>query len=709
MCSQIPASFFAPHASLHKDGSSSLLYGPQVPHWPVDLLQESAVRGCPLCVILAGTVDADFLPPDVRRRTQTCLRRGILDPHENRSPEEMEEAEISPLSSFALYVGIDDISHGQFFQVPHPWCSGQLWDLHVVRLIISAGDRYLPPLLASPTDDVSLGAQWLADCLKNHSKCAGFASLHVPTRLLYLSAFQESDLDFQLIESADLPRYPSLIYATLSHCWGCVPESAPWKTTTINVHQHRKRIEHKSMTETFRDAVQICRALGINYLWIDSLCIIQDSQEDWEQEAGLIGNVYMGSLINLAACSSKDGQGGCRRDFHNSGRTEASRYYDLGIAGSKFRLFERRPRSWDDTYKATHLHKRGWVVQERELAPRAIHYCKDTVLWECKTSKASSELPWFEMRSKDQEPDLLFNSLADAEPYDDSLANPFYKSLDISPTSRALGMRHYWFSLVEEYSEKLLSRESDRLPALDGLAQASSDPIKGPYLAGIWREEMPSALLWRITTPVEKQSHNPSDFQSTRIPSWSWASAGYGVTYDSQKSWIAHNAHNNIQYVQRECDFESFSIRDAQIQTRTHHCTSEILGGSLLCSGLIFRLTVGKVKEKYLWSNQFVSVCSHDHSTVGILYPDMVVNRLEVSHIFFTPVRSELGGYDGVPLPSDVSSLLDSTDYVRGATCMGIGMIPTSSIGQVYRRIGLVRFVRKNALQKRPVVDFEIV
>jgi hypothetical protein len=91
------------------------------------------------------------------------------------------------------------------------------------------------------------------------------------------------------------------------------------------------------------------------------------------------------------------------------------------------------------------------------------------------------------------------------------------------------------------------------------------------------------------------------------------------------------------------------------------------------------------------------------------LYPDIAVKRLEVSHIFFTLVRSELGGYDGVPLPSDVSSLLNSTDYVRGAMCMGIGMIPTSSIGQKYRRIGLLRFVRKNALQESPVVDFEIV
>ncbi|OQV10860.1 hypothetical protein CLAIMM_14785 isoform 2 [Cladophialophora immunda] len=594
ICSQIPASFFAPHASLRKDISSPLFYGPQVPHWPVDLLLESATRGCPLCVILAGTVEADFLPPDVRRHTQTCLRRGILDPHENRRPEELDEAEISQMSSFALYVGVDDISHGLFFQIPHPW-----------------RDRYLPPLLASPTDDVLLGAQWLADCLKNHTKCAGFASMHVPTRLLYLSAFQQTELDFQLIESVDLPRYPCLKYATLSHCWGDVPESAPWKTTTANLHLHRERIEHKSMTRTFRDAVRICRALGIEYLWIDSLCVIQDSQEDWEQEAGLMENVYRSSLINLAACASRDGQGGCRREFHNSGRTDASRYYDLDINSTKFRLFESSPLSWDDTYDTTHLHKRGWVVQERELAPRAIRYCKDSLLWECKTSKASSELPWFEMRVKDQEPDLLLNSLADAEPYDDSLASPFYKSLDISPTSKALGMRHYWFSLVEEYSAKLLSRESDRLPALYGLAQASSDPIKGPYLAGIWREEMPSALLWRIVASAEKHGRHHNELQPRKIPSWSWASADYGVTYDSQRSWIAHHVHANRQRVQRECDFKNFSIRDAQIRTRTHNHTSEIMGGSLHCSGLIFRLTVGEIMEQDLRSNKFVSVCSH--------------------------------------------------------------------------------------------------
>jgi hypothetical protein len=291
MCTQIPASFFAPHEKLLNNPNSQPLSGPQVSHWPVDFLRESAARGCPLCVILAGTIDADFLPPQVRRNQQTCLRRGLLDPHGNRTLEELQEAEISPRSSFALYVGADDISLGLFFQIPKPWCNEQVFDVLILRLIVCADDRYLPPLLASPADDVRLSTLWLADCLKNHVKCARYASLQVPTRLLHLSAFEQNDLDFHLVDSADLPQCDGLRYATLSHCWGVVPKNAPWKTTTTNIDHHRRRIEHKSMTETFRDAVRITRAMGIDFLWIDSLCIVQDCQEDWEREAGLMRNV----------------------------------------------------------------------------------------------------------------------------------------------------------------------------------------------------------------------------------------------------------------------------------------------------------------------------------------------------------------------------------------------------------------------------------
>lgn len=122
MCRQITAAFFAPNERLRDDLGYQLSWGPQARHWPVNLLKESATRGCPLCVILAGTVNANWLSEDLRQTRFTSLHRGVIDPHANCAPETLQIAEISPKCSFALHVDLDDISHGVFFKIPKPWC-----------------------------------------------------------------------------------------------------------------------------------------------------------------------------------------------------------------------------------------------------------------------------------------------------------------------------------------------------------------------------------------------------------------------------------------------------------------------------------------------------------------------------------------------------------------------------------------------------------
>lgn len=445
------------------------------------------------------------------------------------------------------------------------------------------------------------------------------------------------------------------------------------------------------------------------FLWIDSLCIVQYSPEDWEKESALMKKVYAGSTINLAACSSANGQGGCRREFHNSGFTHASRYYDLDLTGIKVRMFETAPQDWDETYDATPMQKRGWVVQERELAPRTLHFCHDILLWECKTSKASSEIPWFEMKTEDTQPDLLFNSPAEAETCDESSDTPFYKALDISPTSKALGMRHYWFSIVESYSRKQLYKESDRLPALDGLAQASSHPLKGRYVAGMWSSEMPSALLWQIDFEARKHAECCDDAPSKGVPSWSWASVNYGVHYQSQRSWQAHQASGDQARVQRICDFGSFSIHETHVSQSNDYSTSPILRGFLSCSGKMYHLILGDIKEGYLDHNQFISLCLKDDRTIGVLYRDKPMDPLDDQCVLFVPIRSELGGFDGVEVPFNISRVLDETDYVRGAMCMGIGMIQCPGLPGKYRRVGLLRFVATLALEEKGAEEFDIV
>jgi hypothetical protein len=142
--------------------------------------------------------------------------------------------------------------------------------------------------------------QWLSDCDKHLGCTASHRSITaLPTRVLDLGKDSIKLFESQGIDGT---------YMTLSHCWG----STPFITTTKDTIQERKEgIPLEDLPQTFKDAVSLTRNLGIQYLWIDSLCIIQQDTEDWEKEASKMGSVYSHSYLNIAATSSMGGDGGC--------------------------------------------------------------------------------------------------------------------------------------------------------------------------------------------------------------------------------------------------------------------------------------------------------------------------------------------------------------------------------------------------------------
>ena len=115
----------------------------------------------------------------------------------------------------------------------------------------------------------------------------------------------------RLVEAEDMPS--DCLYMTLSHCWG---KLEIFKLTTKNIDDLKVSIPTDKLTETFRNAIEVTRKLRTRYLWIDSLCIMQDSGEDWAREASLMGKVYKHSYCNIAATGFSDGLTGffCSRD-----------------------------------------------------------------------------------------------------------------------------------------------------------------------------------------------------------------------------------------------------------------------------------------------------------------------------------------------------------------------------------------------------------
>jgi hypothetical protein len=158
--------------------------------------------------------------------------------------------------------------------------------------------------------NLKLAQEWLRTCLENHEDCAKKdTTIGLPSRLIDIG--QSSTNDQLRLYMNDMP--PGIQYATLSHCWGTIDIV---KLTRQNIQEFQDKIDFEKLTKTFQQTIQVIRYLGLRYLWIDCLCIIQDDKDDWAKESGLMASVYGGSALNIAATGARNGSEGLlsRRD-----------------------------------------------------------------------------------------------------------------------------------------------------------------------------------------------------------------------------------------------------------------------------------------------------------------------------------------------------------------------------------------------------------
>lgn len=215
-------------------------------------------------------------------------------------------------------------------------------------------------------------------CLKSHGRCTKQISTKLPTRILDLG-IEGMNLDIKLFE----PSGASAPYACLSHCWG---QNRSFCTKKVTLPSYLCKILWDSLPKTFQDTIYFTRKLGLRYLWIDSLCIIQDDLEDWRKESAKMASVYRNSYIMIAATKSADDSTGCFSDESSFGKDnqitmtwpEGENYqfyirekiYHFGsISSQSISLFP--------------LLTRGWVYQERLLASRVLHFGLKELLWDC--------------------------------------------------------------------------------------------------------------------------------------------------------------------------------------------------------------------------------------------------------------------------------------------------------------------------------------
>src|SRR5579862_1975868 len=176
------------------------------------------------------------------------------------------------------------------------------------------GDPVLSDFAMELDNEISTINYWLDYCRNNHSGCVSSQPDFMPTRVVDVGLVE--DREPRLVFTAGLDaadRGLARRYLALSHCWGS--GMPPTATTTLSTIPDRlQAIPIAGLSRTFVDFIGIARKMRVQYVWIDSLCIIQDSKEDWENEAAQMASVYSNAYCTVAASSSADGNGGCHLD-----------------------------------------------------------------------------------------------------------------------------------------------------------------------------------------------------------------------------------------------------------------------------------------------------------------------------------------------------------------------------------------------------------
>ncbi|EGZ76207.1 HET-domain-containing protein [Neurospora tetrasperma FGSC 2509] len=338
--------------------------------------------------------------------------------------------------------------------------------------------RGFPTSLSTASDaSWNQALKWIKNC-RSHPRCnpVQVATLqdNYPARLLAVGLTGEAYV--RLCETSRDTFSKERSYMTLSHCWG--KNGVPIRLLKENYIQFLNGIQLGELPNTFRHAIELTRKLGVPFLWIDSLCIIQNSAEnkDWIQESAKMQHVYRNSFLNLAAGASPDSSGGL---YYRRDRLSVRPWF-VQLEDDRYLLAAYKSEHTDPEITELILYTRGWVLQEQLLARRTLVFGKKELYWECLTCQASESFP-------------------------DTIERPFsfyYKIFPHDWESLLNGRlvdsnrRRAWMLLLGTYSKRSLTEPSDRLVAISGLAEQLSSTWSGiAYLAGLWSYRLIQQLL----------------------------------------------------------------------------------------------------------------------------------------------------------------------------------------------------------------------
>jgi hypothetical protein len=405
---------------------------------------------------------------------------------------------------------------------------------------------------------MSLVAYWLRTCIEGHDQCNHTqSSQYCPTRVLDIYGVNDG-------------KFPKLLqnyvldgpYIALSHRWGL--HGLP-TTTKENLADRMDGINPAELSQTMRDAMRIVTSLGYRYIWIDALCIIQNSPDDWFSEASHMSNVFSGALFTIAVSDAEDHSQGifrkrtarCLRPFAiltNTSRSQIIR--DNNEDESEYYVFPKTNLVGAGVRRKGTLDTRGWILQEQLLSTRILYFDRGEIYWDCIQLSASESSP------------MATSLLEESDPDETWALKLVRRTLAGCSTEDILRARisDAWSEIIKNYSARQLTKQEDRLMALEGIIVPLTTILGDDPVAGMWREQLWRQLTWWTDT-------SDSGDEASIVfpaPSWSWLSVQKRVYY-----------HNSLlgEYPPKDTMLHKFT--DLQLSSFSiHNVHTEQLPGS---------------------------------------------------------------------------------------------------------------------------------
>jgi hypothetical protein len=364
-------------------------------------------------------------------------------------------------------------------------------------------------------ETLQLATSWLNNCINNHPECRpAFEDENwLPTRLIYVGSL--STPEQRIVAASSLRNKVS--YAALSHRWG---NTKDYILTSKRLSTYHTGIPLSDVSRTMKDAFHATRSLELEYLWVDCMCIVQDDPDDWARESATMSKVYGLSTCTLVAAVDGDGDDGC---FAIRNQYEVRPCVIPNPFSKESNLsFNVRSQYLEEIFtremKNSAWYNRGWVFQERTLSPRLLIFGKTQMLWSCHKLQAAETWPCGKTN------DDFIDRFESLEVEKSRLRELLNKNRVISPYDTA------WATFILDYTRSNLTRMSDRLIALQGLASQIETATGRRYCAGLWIDSsLPSSLLWSAASPKHPRP------QEYRAPTWSWASIDGPIVFEIDK------------------------------------------------------------------------------------------------------------------------------------------------------------------------------